>query len=258
MKASETERRPDAGFRQIELDETPSTNLECLARARAGDPGSLWVTARRQTGGRARRGRSWVSEPGNLYASLLLIDPAPMERLSSLPLAVSLAVYDAIRFEVPGDVEVKIKWPNDILVGGRKTSGILLEGEMLADGRYALVIGCGINIAHRPDEALYPVTSLAENGASCSPDVLFARLFEAMERSLTLWNRGRGTPVVVAEWKERAVGIGAPVTVNLPDRSLTGTFADIDSQGMLLLQAPDGTRQPIAAGDVFFQKDERS
>lgn len=258
MNAGETERKPLVGFRQIELDDTQSTNLECLERARAGDPGHLWITARRQTGGRARRGRSWVSEPGNLYASLLLIDPAPMERLSSLPLAVSLAVYDAVRREVPGDVEVRIKWPNDILVGGRKTSGILLEGEILKDGHHALVIGCGINIAHKPNEALYPVTCLSENGAMCSPEILFARLFDAMERYLALWDRGRATAALVAEWRKVAVGIGAPVTVNLPDRSLKGVFADIDNQGMLLLALPDGTRQAIAAGDVFFLNEERS
>jgi BirA family biotin operon repressor/biotin-[acetyl-CoA-carboxylase] ligase len=80
-----------------------STNIECMERARAGDPGGLWVTANRQTGGRGRRGRPWVSEPGNLYASLLLIDPAPRGAMASLPLAVTVAVYDAVAAVLPGD-----------------------------------------------------------------------------------------------------------------------------------------------------------
>lgn len=252
MDGIEISRKPVTGFRHIELNETQSTNLECLERARAGDPGHLWITARRQTGGRARRGRSWVSEPGNLYASLLLIDPAPFDRLASLPLAVSLAVYDAVRRELPADVDVRIKWPNDVLVEGCKVSGILLEGESLRDGHHALVIGCGINIAHKPAETLYPVTCLAERGATCSPEILFARLYDSMERMLAVWNRGEGTSILVEQWREVAKGIGQPVTVNLPDRSLQGIFSGIDAQGMLLLDLPDGTRQAIAAGDVFF------
>lgn len=251
-------RKPENGFRHIELNETQSTNLECLERARAGDPGNLWITARRQTGGRARRGRTWVSEPGNLYASLLLIDPAPLERLANLPLAVSLAVHDAVRCELPHDVDVRIKWPNDVLVEGCKTSGILLEGETLPDGRYALVIGCGINVAHKPDQTMYPVTSLSERGASCSPEILFARLYDSMDRLLKLWDRGAGTARVVERWRDVAIGIGGPVTVNLPDRSIAGTFSGIDEQGLLILDLPGGTRQTVAAGDVFFLNDGRN
>lgn len=157
-------------FRHEAMAETPSTNIECFARARAGDGGNLWITAIRQTGGRGRRGRSWVSEPGNLYASLLLIDPAPMDRIGSLPLAFALAVYRAIRAVLPtGGDPLEIKWPNDVLIGRRKTCGILMEAELLPDGRRAIVIGIGINIAHKPENPLYPVTMLSEHGASCSP-----------------------------------------------------------------------------------------
>jgi len=168
-------------FRHEALSETLSTNSECLARARAGDAGRLWVTAERQTGGRGRRGRPWVSEPGNLYASLLLIDPAPMERISSLPLAIAVAVHEAVRMVLPPSAEpLEVKWPNDILIGRKKTCGILMEGEALADGRYALVIGIGINVAFMPDNPLYPVTCLREQGSSASPQELFAHLFASM------------------------------------------------------------------------------
>lgn len=240
-------------FRHVALDAVGSTNSECLARARQGDSGNLWVTAIRQTGGRGRRGRAWFSEPGNLYASLLLIEPAPVEQLHSLPLAVAVAVHRAIRQVMPpGSAPVEIKWPNDILIDGKKTCGILLEGESLPDGRRALVIGCGINIAVQPDEGLYPVTSLANEGASVSPDELFARLFLTMAETLQVWDRGVGIAATIEQWRAAARGIGETITVNLPDRSLSGRFAGIDEAGRLVLDTGNGMTQAIAAGDVFF------
>jgi BirA family biotin operon repressor/biotin-[acetyl-CoA-carboxylase] ligase len=185
-------RGPD--FRHIELGDVASTNLECMERARSGDEGRLWITAVRQTGGRARRGRSWVSEPGNLYSSLLLIDPAPWAALASLPLAVTVAVEAAVSSALPAEAAqtLRIKWPNDLLIGGRKTSGILIEAEQLPDGRRAVVIGCGINVAHRPEAGLYPTTCLAEQGSSVTPQDLFAQLVVTMDSALRLWDQGRG------------------------------------------------------------------
>lgn len=240
-------------FRHVALDDIGSTNSECLERARAGDPGRLWVTARRQLGGRGRRGRAWISEPGNLYASLLLIDAAPQAALASLPLVVALALHRAITAEMPFAGErIRIKWPNDILVDGRKVSGILIEAEGLADGRNAIVIGCGVNIAHKPENPLYPATSLAEAGASTSPEALFARLMVKLAHALDVWQRGEGVDAIVADWKAQVHGIGQPITVNLPDRSLSGIFAGIERDGLLALRVDSGETLRIASGDVFF------
>ena len=245
-------RGPD--FRHIELGDVASTNLECMERARSGDEGKLWITAVRQTGGRARRGRRWVSEPGNLYSSLLLIDPAPWAALASLPLAVTVAVEAAVSSALPAEAAktLRIKWPNDLLIGGRKTSGILIEAEQLPDGRRAVVIGCGINVAHRPDAGLYPTTCLAEQGSAVTPQDLFAQLVVTMDSVLRLWDQGRGVAAIRDAWIERAQGIGEPVTVNLPDRQIHGLFDGIDVEGRLMLALPDGSRQTIASGDVFF------
>jgi len=241
-------------FRHEALPETPSTNTECLARARAGDSGLLWVTAVRQTGGRGRRGRPWVSEPGNLYASLLLINPAPMERMGSLPLAIAVAVHQAVRMVLPPAAEpLEVKWPNDILIGRKKTCGILLEGEALPDGRYALVIGIGINVAVMPDNPMYPVTCLRQQGSMVSPDELFAHLYAAMAEALDVWNSGKGIREVTARWREAACGVGEKITVNLPDKSILGHFVGIDDNGFLMLETEDGRTMPIAAGDVFFR-----
>jgi BirA family transcriptional regulator, biotin operon repressor / biotin---[acetyl-CoA-carboxylase] ligase len=239
-------------FRHVALDEVSSTNTEALARARAGDSGFLWITAERQSGGRGRRGREWVSERGNLYSSLLLVDFAPTEELGSLPLAVALAVHETIVSVMPSDgATVDIKWPNDVLIDRRKTSGILLEAERLPDGRMALVIGIGINIRARPDLARYPVTSLADQGVSISPEELFARLYVNMSDALSVWDQGRGIGEIVRRWRGVACGIGEKITVNLPDRSISGIFSGIDDKGLLLLDSAAGTLS-IAAGDVFF------
>jgi BirA family biotin operon repressor/biotin-[acetyl-CoA-carboxylase] ligase len=244
-------------FRHEALGEVGSTNSDCLARARAGDPGLLWLTASRQVAGRGRRGRAWTSEPGNLYASLLLIDPAPPEQTASLPLAVAVAVHSAIRQVLPPtSPPLEVKWPNDILIGRKKTCGILLEGETLRDGRRALVIGIGINIRHMPDASPYPVTRLADHGASVSPEELFAHLFKAMAEVLESWSEPGGLADLVRRWRQLACGVGEKITVNLPDRSLVGTFAGIDERGFLMLDTEDGAALPIAAGDVFFARTE--
>lgn len=240
-------------IRHEALSETSSTNTECLARARAGDGGLLWVTAERQTGGRGRRGRPWISERGNLYASLLLIDPAPMERLASLPLAIAVAVHQAVRNVLPlGAEPLEVKWPNDILIGRKKTCGILVEGERLADGHHAVVIGIGINVSIMPDNPIYPVTCLRDQGSAASPEELFAHLFASMAEVLDIWNEGQGIAEVTARWRAVACGIGEKITVNLADRSISGYFAGIDDNGLLMLDTGTGRMMPIAAGDVFF------
>lgn len=251
---SDKRRRISLGdIRHEALSDTSSTNTECLARARAGDGGLLWVTAERQTGGRGRRGRPWVSERGNLYASLLLIDPAPMERLASLPLAIAVAVHQAVRSVLPPGAEpLEVKWPNDILIGRKKTCGILVEGERLTDGRHAVVIGIGINVSVMPDNPIYPVTCLRDQGSAASPEELFAHLFASMAEVLDIWNEGQGIAEVTARWRAVACGIGEKITVNLPDRSISGYFAGIDDNGLLMLDTGTGRMMPIAAGDVFF------
>lgn len=241
-------------FRHIALEDVQSTNLECLEKARAGDRGNLWITANRQLGGRARRGRSWVSEPGNLYASLLLIDPAQPADLASLPLAVAVAVHSAISQVLPpGAAKPTIKWPNDVLVDGAKISGILLESETLEGGQRAVVIGCGINVAHAPEQVQYRTTTLQAAGSPVLPEELFARLCQSMAQQLQQWDRGRGIGAVRRAWLDNAQGIGQRIAVQLPDRTISGQFRDIDKAGCLVMIDDDRMIQTIAAGDVFFE-----
>lgn len=241
------------GWRRLALDHVGSTNTEAMALAHKGDGGNLWVTARRQLKGKGRRGRQWVSEAGNLYASLLLIDPAPKDALANLPLVAAVGVYDALRpYFAQTPQALAIKWPNDILVDGAKINGILLESSFLSDRRLAVVIGCGINCVHHPDNPHYPATDLASCGFDVPFEDLFAGLAVSMANAIALWNRGAGFAAIRERWLLAARGVGEQVTINHTDGEVTGMFEEIDHDGYLCLKLDDGTRQKISAGDLFF------
>lgn len=240
-------------WRHLALGDVGSTNSEALRLAQQGDPGGIWITARRQLAGRGRHGRQWISEAGNLYASLLLIDPAPMRALGTLPLAAALAVYRALKTLFPrAPAALSIKWPNDILVDGAKINGILLESAVLPSGRMAVIVGCGINCAHHPGNALYPTTDLASCGVTVPPECMFLLLCEAMSATLAEWDQGNGFAAIRDAWLRAAHRLGASVTVTLPDATLSGIFEEIDRDGFLCLRLGDGQIRKISAGDLFF------
>jgi BirA family transcriptional regulator, biotin operon repressor / biotin---[acetyl-CoA-carboxylase] ligase len=240
------------GARLVSLDEVGSTNAEAFARARAGERGPLWITARRQVAGRGRRGRAWVSEPGNLYASLLVTDPAPPQRAAELSLVAALAVHDALA-ECAGVLSLRLtlKWPNDMLCDGAKLAGILVEGEALPGGPLAVVIGIGVNCAHHPTATAYPATNLAAAGALVAPESLAQALIAAMARRLAEWDAGKNFAAIRAAWLKRAAGLGAPARVRLPDREIEGVAETLDETGRLVLRLADGSRERIAAGEMF-------
>ncbi len=230
-----------------------STNDTALERARAGDPGELWIVADRQTSGRGRRGRVWVSETGNLHATALLIDPCTPARLAELPFVAVTAARRAVASHVArGDARVKIKWPNDLLVDGRKVAGILLESARLPDGRTAVAVGIGINCKQAPVATETPATSLLACGCPVLPEILFDDLIEALVRMLATWEAGFGFGAVRADWLDHAVGLGAPIRVRLVAGEEHGVFEAIDIAGRLVLRTGSGERRTISAGDVFF------
>jgi BirA family transcriptional regulator, biotin operon repressor / biotin---[acetyl-CoA-carboxylase] ligase len=240
------------GFRLSPHDTLPSTNTEALALARSGETGPLWVTARQQTAGRGRRGNAWISTPGNLYATLLLYDPATPENAPELSFVAALAVYDAIieqAFTLPA--ELALKWPNDILFGNAKLAGILIESETIAT-RLAVAVGIGVNCMHHPVETAYPATDLATAGVAVSAEDLFFALSGTMARRLAQWHSGAGFQSIRADWLDRAAGLGGEMRVRLPkNREFVGRAEALDERGRLLLRIADGTLQTITAGDVF-------
>jgi BirA family transcriptional regulator, biotin operon repressor / biotin---[acetyl-CoA-carboxylase] ligase len=235
-----------AGVRIMERDTVDSTNTEALALARTGECGPLWVTARRQSAGRGRRGRVWVSEAGNLYASLLLTDPSPPDRAAELSFVAGLAVHDAVAsFAASAAARLALKWPNDVLIDGKKFSGILIEGE-----GSAVVTGIGVDCAHHPEITVFPATDLSVSGVAVPVEGLFTELSAAMMRRIAQWNRGAGFNQTRADWLARAAGVGGPIRVALPQGECAGRFETVDARGRLILRLPDGGIETITAGDV--------
>ena len=238
-----------AGVRHVHYETLGSTNAEALARARAGERGPLWITAATQTAGRGRRGSAWVSGPGNLYATLLLAEPSPKEAAPQLSFVAALALHDAVAQCAPGlGPMLTLKWPNDLLLGGAKLAGILIEGE--SEPEFAVAIGIGVNCARHPDDTRYPATDLAAAGALVTPDALFGALAGAFVRRQAQWQRGSGFAGIRADWLKRAAGLGEPIRVRLPERELSGRFDGLDDGGHLLLQG-EGGRITVTAGEVF-------
>jgi len=234
----------------VRFDAVGSTNAEALAAA--GGPAPRWFVARTQTTGRGRRGRPWRSEPGNLYASLLLSDIGPLSRQPELCFVAALALYDAVRAVSGIDpLRIRLKWPNDVLVDGAKLAGILLEGTVLPGGRNGTVIGFGVNCAHNPSDTPYATTNLGAVGYPTEPEALLAALDAAMMARVAQWDGGAGFAETREAWVRRALGLGRPVTVRLGERQSEGVFEALDFSGAMVLRRPDGARETISAGDVF-------
>jgi BirA family biotin operon repressor/biotin-[acetyl-CoA-carboxylase] ligase len=240
-----------SGVRLIAHETLGSTNAEALSRGRAGDLGPLWIAAARQTAGRGRRGNAWVSEPGNLYASLLLTDAAPGGHLPELCFVVALAVRDAVCAAAPQlGARLKLKWPNDLLLDGAKLAGILIEAESVG-GKTIATAGIGVNCAHHPDSLAYPATNLAAQGKIVAPGALLSELSRAMLARLAQWDRGAGFAEIRSEWLSHAAGVGGDLHVRLADRELAGTFEALDPSGRLLLRLPSGVVEAVTAGEIF-------
>lgn len=237
------------GFRHLEFDEIGSTNAEGLTRARAGERGPLWITAARQSAGRGRRQNAWVSPPGNLYATLLLTEPSAPENAPQLSFVAALALHDAVAASAPqlGPL-LKLKWPNDLLLGGRKLAGILIEGE--GDPAFSVAIGIGVNCAAHPADTAFPATDLVAAGALVTPAQIFDALSAAFVGRLAQWRRGKGFAAIRADWLKRAAGLNEPIRVRLLERELSGRFEGLDEQGRLLL-ATDAGVTVVVAGEVF-------
>lgn len=235
-------------MRVVAYDTIDSTNAEALRHARAGERDRLWIVAARQTAGRGRRGRTWVSEPGNLYASLLLMDPSPPDRAAELSFVAALALHDAVGGRVPGLASrLALKWPNDLLIDGNKFAGILVEGE-----GPAVVVGIGVNCAHHPTGVAFPATDLAAAGVRATPESLLAALSAAMEKRLGQWNFGSDFASIRADWLARAANLGKSIQVKVGEETCSGVFATIDVNGRLMLRLSDGTIRSITAGDVAY------
>ena len=231
----------------VDYEEVSSTNDIAYQLSKNIQPKQKTVvTAQKQTKGRGRRGRDWISLEGNLFMSMLF--PCSLQESGAMPLMTSLAILNTV-LRLSPQAQIKLKWPNDVLLNNCKLSGILLErGE-----KDSLIIGVGINIKKNPDPAamLYPTTCLMANGINCNR-IQFLKLFldefDKIHEQYTL----AGMPMIASLWLKHAKGINSPVVVHTPKGEERGLFKGLNLDGMMQLETSDGKIKIISAGDVFF------
>lgn len=231
------------------MDETSSTNDVAKRAAKLGAPhGALWL-AESQLAGRGRQGRSWIGVPGeSLMFSVLVRLTCPSSRLPLLALASGLAVRDAIARAAPG-ADVRVKWPNDVLVGGRKVAGILVETADTSSKSPALVVGIGVNVFTRnfPDELATRATSVAFVAADPPTRVaILADILEGLDRDLT-FVAARGLGMIHARMTAADALRDRPVRT---DDGTEGVARGIDLEGRLRVERKDGTVVTLVAGEV--------
>lgn len=226
---------------------TGSTNADLAARLTAGDAlgEGYWLVADRQSAGRGRQGRAWYDGAGNFMGSTL-VRPGPGDPpASSLALVAGLAVHEAVAPLVAAPKRAELKWPNDVLIGGAKLSGVLLES--IAG---AVVVGIGVNLAQAPQVEGRETIALTAFGPAPDRDLFAAELARHFDRELQRW-RQFGMEPLVRRWLAAAHPVGTPLRVGEPgDVPLSGRFAGLDSDGALQLRLADGTTRTIHAGEV--------
>lgn len=243
---------PGDPWRRLDIvEETSSTNADLLARAAAGeDIGGVVLIAEHQTAGRGRNGRRWFGAPRAQVAMSVGVDAAgvPSDTWGWLPLAAGVAVVDAVAAVT--NTDAGLKWPNDVLAGGGKLAGILSE---VASPRPLIVVGIGLNVTLRADEADDPVaTSLLQLGVEAPDrDRLVVRLLLELSSRISGWRAAGGSDAgLMSDYRARSLTIGSRVRAVLPgDREILGVARSVDEQGRLLIES-EGQTIAVSAGDV--------
>ena len=230
-----------AGYRLVGLRRIDSTNAEALRRAAAGTPHGTVILADEQEAGRGRRGRRWFSAPGNLYMTIL-VRPPEGHAVAQLSFVAAVALGEALA----ADTDFRFKWPNDLLVEGRKIAGILIE----ADGD-AAAVGIGVNTARTPGEV---DDSAGDLGGRRRASGLAGDICRAFDPWYRRW-LAEGLAPVSEAWFARAAGIGEEVFAESARGPVSGRFERLAADGALVIVDARGTETEIAAGEVVFGRD---
>ena len=232
-----------------------------MARAREGERGPTWFVTTEQTAGRGRRQRAWIAPRGNLASSVLEVMDVSPAVAATMGFAFGLAHESALqrvsveaKLRLAGSDQLKylLKWPNDILVGGQKLCGLLVEAEAMPDGRLAVVAGIGTNIVAAPEGTPTPAISLAALGVQVGAEELFPRCRMPGSNSAASGTMAAALPKSAGCGWSAPAGLGEPVAIQTGTATLEGTFDTIDETGCLIVRTADGRRMPITAGEVYF------
>jgi len=251
MSASESPLFPDY---QIQVHETVvSTNDEAKRVAAAGAADSTVIVAREQVGGRGRHGRQWYSPPGNLYMSVVLRDKRPAAQAMLIGFVAGVALVRSVAYFLPHDPHAQTKWPNDVLVDGRKIAGILIETSTNSEGGFDwLVLGVGVNVASFPADTTFPATSL--QAAGVDPAIMADEVGARFLVELAMWRRlwaEEGFDLIREAWLNHAWRLGKSIEIKRGETALRGVFRTLDPQGALVLDVKSGGTEMIHYGDVF-------
>lgn len=231
------------GFRVHHYKEVLSTNREALDLIEKGISNETIIITDKQTEGRGRTGKSWISPEGNLYASLIINQEADVSKLTELTFVTALAVGHTILSFING-LNLQYKWPNDVLIDGKKISGILLEKRSNSNW---LIIGIGINVNHAP----LPGTMCISNyGESVSNMDLLKELIINFNKLRKQWLFD-GFYAIREMWLKKAFKMNEQISVKLADKLYEGIFSDIDKSGKLVLQQKNGSLIYFNAGELF-------
>jgi len=234
--------------------EIDSTNREAHDRARKGAREGTVILGDFQSKGRGRLGRSWESPQGvNLYASIILRPPISSGVAPQITLVAGVALAKALA--AASGLDPRIKWPNDILLQGKKVGGILSEMEAEGPAVRFIILGLGVNVNWRtediPPDLRKTATSLrAEAGREISRTLVAAETFDALEREYSLFLQEGFSPRLRGEWNRFSWVNGKKVTVALTDRKISGQALGLDPDGALLLLDEEGKTQRFIVGDV--------
>jgi BirA family biotin operon repressor/biotin-[acetyl-CoA-carboxylase] ligase len=239
-------------YHLLSFDSLDSTNEEAKRLARAGGAHGAVVWAKKQTGGKGRMGREWVSQEGNLFVSILLKPEKPITELSQLSFVASVAIVEALSALFEKEHKLSCKWPNDVLLDGKKLSGILLESfPCEVDGKNWIVVGVGVNVDSHPTNVQFPATCLTEAGVELvSAKIVLSRFIHHFIEVYNDWNN-KGFASVRKRWLSYAWGMKKELTARMPDIEITGTATDIDANGSLILKDKKGKKHMILAADIF-------
>jgi BirA family transcriptional regulator, biotin operon repressor / biotin---[acetyl-CoA-carboxylase] ligase len=232
-------------FSLVALDRIDSTNDEARRAAERGAIHGTVISAAEQTAGRGRRGRSWISPPGNLHCSILLHCGPQPGLAPQLAFVAAVALRESLAELAPASL-FQVKWPNDVLCGGRKIAGMLLEPALPL-----IILGVGVDVVEAPKDVLYPATCLRRAGSDAEALDVLAGFCGYLGVWYERWVNEGFAPIRQA-WLAHAIGVGTEVHVKVGEDTVRqGRFLGIDQAGGLILEEAGGRQSIILAGDVF-------
>lgn len=240
-------------YKFMHYDVIESTNDAAYAIANDKQDSKYWVVADRQTAGRGRRGRNWKSPQGNLYTSLLLYDEIAFKDVNALSYIAGVSLLDTINnfatlYNIPS-LDIGLKWPNDVMLSGKKLAGILVETKSTLDENLAVVIGMGVNIATKIAVPQYATSCLHEASISCSSAEFFTSLTYYWLHNYNAF-KDKGNLVIRNKWLSYCCSIGKEITLTTENQVRFGVFEGIDENFNCLLRLSDNNLLKVTTGDI--------